>query len=145
MIGLIIILIYTIICCFKFKQIPTSLSETYYLGAGNWFCFIFALSSFLIAGHLFSITPDIFRFLCFFASGGMLFVGIAPKFKDEESTIHVAGATMLLLSSQIWLCLYSSPWILLTWLLLPLWINLKQRIFWCEITVLINTIISLII
>lgn len=140
-----LLIAYIIFMIIKLRKIPDSVSDTYYEGAGNWFTIVMFISGILMTIRLLDISQDsAWSFISFLSGAGMLFVGAAPKFKGGEKIIHFAGATTLLIGSQIWICMYACPLVLLTWLTAPLWIKRKQKMFWCEIVCLFNIFISLL-
>lgn len=142
-IALSVLLIYLLIIFIKYKQIPTSLSETFYIGANWWFTAILWIIGFATASSLISITPESYQFLGFLTGAGLLFVGAAPHFKEEfEGKIHYGGAYIFGIASQIWAVLQVSPYLLLTWLLFAMLITTKQRVFWAEMVCVINLIIA---
>lgn len=143
--GLLVIVIYIIAMFIKIKSIPSSLSETYYLSGGNWFTITLFIAGFLIASGLLMLSEGSnFQFLSFLGGGGLLLVGAAPKFREGEKIIHGVGATMLLLASQLWVLLFSSYYVLLSWLIM-IWLGqTKKRIFWLEMICLINVAIGLL-
>lgn len=141
-----IITIYLLFSIIKYKQIPESISDTFYLGNKWWFTFTMFVLGFLVCSTLIPITSETYQFTAFLIGAGLLFVGSAPHFKDDsEKKIHFGGALIFGLFSQIWASLYCSPWLLLTQLfLIPLW-KTKQRTFWIEFICIINIILAYLI
>lgn len=141
--ALTIVAIYLCINIYIYRQIPESISNTFYLGSKWWFSGAMILLGFLISASLLNTTPESYQFTAFFIGAGLLFVGAAPHFKDDtEKYIHFGGAGVFGLTSQVWASLYCSPWLLLTWLvMIPLW-KTKQRTFWIEIVCIINIILA---
>lgn len=143
--GFLIIVIYVIIIIAKIKFIPSSLSETYYLGGGNWFTIILFISSFLIISGLLMLSEGSkFQFISFLCGSGLALVGAAPKFREGEKLIHTVGASILLFSSQLWILIFSSPFILLNWLIMFLIYKTEKNIFWMEMICLINVSLALL-
>lgn len=137
--ALIIIISYILISILKYKKVPDSISDTFYLGNDWWFTVVMVILGVLICINLISITSENYQFLSFLIGTSLLFVGAAPHFKEEfERKVHYGSAIVFALTSQIWASLYYSPLILLTWILSIVWINTKQRTFWGEITCIIN-------
>lgn len=141
---ILVLIVYLVFVFIKYKQIPTSLSDTYYLGAGWLFTIVIWTLGFLSVASLITITPILYQFLPFLLGSGLLFVGAAPRFKESYQTkIHYGGAIVFGLASNIWACLYFSPWVLLTWLsaiyLVPF---STKRTFWIEMICVINLIIA---
>lgn len=142
-IGILLVAIYTVVLCIKNKCIPPSISETFYLGGKYWFTATLFVSSILIAMGLLDLSYEPWQFISFLTAAGMALVGAAPHFHDYEHKIHYAGAITLLVGSQIWICLFSSPWILVAWLSALVWFKTKQRMFWCEILCILTVAVSL--
>lgn len=145
-IGLLLIIIYVSIMCYKIKSIPPSVSETYYLGGGNWFILTLLVSSFLITAGMLNITDgSIWQSVSFLTGSGLAFVGASPKFREEmEHTVHYTGALILLVGSQLWTFLFGSNYIFLLWIPVIYWGFTKQRVFWCEITCLLTTLLTIL-
>lgn len=141
-----IVTIYLLFSIIKYKQIPESISDTFYLGNKQWFTFTMVVLGFLVCATLIPVTLELYQFTIFLTGAGLLFVGAAPHFKDEfEKKIHFGGAFIFGLFSQIWASLYCSPWLLLTQLfLIPLW-KTNQRTFWIEFICIINIILAYLI
>ena len=141
--AILILVIYIVYIFIRYKQIPKSLSETYYLGSKYWFTIVMIIIGQLLMMALINVTPLTYQFLSFFTGVGLMFVGAAPCFKEDlQNEVHSGGAVISALCSQAWVCLYGTPWILLTWLSTLLWFNTKQRTFWAEIICIINVIIA---
>ena len=141
-----IIAIYLLFSIIKYKQIPESISDTFYLGNKWWFTFTMVVLGFLVCAILIPITSELYQFTAFLTGTGLLLVGAAPHIKDiSERKVHFRGALIFGLMSQILASLYCSPWLLLTWIfLIPLW-KTKQRIFWMEFICIINIILAYLI
>lgn len=142
----IIVLTYVFIMIIKTKSIPSSISETYYLGGGNWFSIVMFITSFLMTIGMLNLTENSnWQFLSFLTGGSLLFVGCAPQFHENfVKTVHYCGAFTLLIGSQIWIIIFSSPYVLLTWLLGIFWFKTEEKVFWIEMTCIINLLLSLI-
>lgn len=144
LIACIIVFIYLLIMLCKIKMIPSSISETFYLGGGYWFTVVMFIVSFLIVAGMLDLTEGSnWQFLSFLTASGLAFVGAAPHFHDSEKVIHYVGAAFMLIGSQIWISIFSSPLILLTWVLSIFWIRNKNSVFWAEITCIFNLMFSL--
>lgn len=72
--------------------IPEMVSSTYYQGGGAWFTIVmWAVGITMMVATLGSGVGA--QFLAFLGCGGLMFVGAAPKFLDEdERPIHKGGA-----------------------------------------------------
>ena len=138
-----IITTYLLISIIRYKQIPESISDTFYLGNKWWFTITMFILGFLVCATLIPITTEAFQFLAFLTGAGLLFVGAAPHFKDDfEAKVHFSGAFIFGLASQFWTSIYYSPWLLLTWAILILLWNTKQKTFWIELICIINIILA---
>ena len=107
---------YTAAVCIKNKGIPYSISETFYKLEHKAF---FGISMLLTAGLLMpailEATPENYQFLAFLSCVGMMIVAAAPNFKEEyEYNIHVFGAGLCIICSQLWVY-FMCPWCLLVW------------------------------
>lgn len=143
MLTLYIILLYILIISIKCKKLPTSVSETYYLGAGNVFSILMSISSFLLMMSLLDISDgNNFQFIAFIASSGLLLVGIAPRYQDYQKTLHYIGAILLLLGSQIFIYIFGNPKSLLIWLIYILFIRSKYSLLICELLCIILMLIN---
>ena len=98
------------------RRLP-SLSDSYYkLGKkGYIFQIVLFLTAALLVPVLLEKTPEPFKFLAFFTTAPILFVAMAPKFKDIvlEGKVHVWAAKISAVFSIIW-CI-----IMLKWLAIP--------------------------
>ena len=138
------IFLYTIVMIVKTKQIPSSISETYYMGGGVWFTITLFISMFLLGSGLFELSEGSnWQFLSFITAAGMGFVGAAPQFHDIEKTMHYSGAITLITGSQLWLIVFSNPIVLFIWLSSILWTRSEKMMFWCEITALLSMVIGM--
>ena len=91
---------------------------------------------------------------------GIMIVGAAPRYKEQERTLHIMGATMAGFFSQLWIILYSYPWTLLTWAILIIWaigiliesklmewseeLDKRKWFFWAEMLAFINLYLNII-
>lgn len=75
-------------------------------------------------------TPEIYQFLAFLMCAGLCFVGVAPNFKNGlDRPIHIAGASIAGLCSQIWTTL-EEPFALFMWLAWILYIGISIKKNW---------------
>ena len=157
-ISLLVIASYTVAVCIKQKGIPYSISATFYkLKHPYWFMAVMWSTAGLLMPAVLDISKPGTEFLAFLACAGMIFVGAAPNFKEEmEGKVHMSGAVICVVASQLWVgC--TSFW----WVLIPVWlafiiytvIGMGKRItgsiwhdfmstkpmFWCEIAALSTT------
>lgn len=142
-IALGIIVIYLLYVFIRYKCVPKSISDTFYLGTKWAFTAVMWAVGFCVAPELIEITPINYKVIPFILSFGILLVGAAPHFKeDAEKGTHIAGACIFGFCSQLWAALYGSPWLLLAWVGLLPFIKSKQRTFWIEILCIITLFIA---
>lgn len=72
-----IIAIYLLFSIIKYKQIPESISDTFYLGNKWWFTFTMFVLGFLVCSTLIPITSEMYQFTAFLIGAGLLFVSSA--------------------------------------------------------------------
>lgn len=153
---------YTAAVCIKFKGVPSSISATFYkLEHKLWFWSTMWLTAGLLMPAILEVTPDCYQFTAFLVCLGMLLIGIAPNFREGiDRPIHITGAILCILFSQVWVGL-TYPWTLLVWaiyLAYTVWSTkihwkgnlisaflLTKPMFWIEVTALITTYISIIL
>ena len=160
--SIICIAAYTAAVCIKFEGIPSSISATFYsLEHKFWFGATMWLTAGLLMPVILEVTPVSYQFTAFLACAGMFLVGVAPNFRDGlDRPVHITGATLCILLSQVWVLL-TCPWILLVWiayLAYTVWaikknwkgnfisaFLLTKPMFWVEITALLVTYVTLFI
>lgn len=130
LLSLIIILTYVSVMI-KRNGIPPSISETYYsLQHKLWFGFTMWSVGFMLLIVLLNMVPAAIQFIAFLACSGVLLVGAAPNFKEEfEHKVHVAGALLCIVGSQILITLMN-PMLLLVWVLYLLYTIIMLKIKW---------------
>lgn len=156
------IVAYTAAVCIKFKGVPSSISATFYkLGHKLWFGATMWLTAELLMPAILDATPPNYQFTAFLACIGMMLIGIAPNFQSGiERPVHITGAVLCILFSQVWVGL-TCPWMFLIWavyLAYTIWATkihwkgnlisaflLTKPMFWIEVTALITTYISVLI
>lgn len=161
-ISIILMLSYTIGVCIKDKGIPYSISATYYILEHK---FWFGVS--MIGGGM-SLMPAILEmgntnseWAAFLACFGVILVGFSPNFREEFiHTMHMTGAVMCVLFSQVWV-LMNSPIYLSVWglyilytiigmiiskdyLIINRYLSTKPM-FWVEIAALTSTYLTLLL
>ena len=127
----------------KFGILP-SISDSWYVlpekqrPLFTFFCWGFALPAAIIGFTISDGSP--FQFLMFFASGGIMFVGVAPDFKKGlDKIIHaVAALTGVIASAAYLLFVFPEMWyvpvgFILGSLLLYLYRQRLKEIWWIEI------------
>ena len=158
--SLVILMSYTVAVCIKFG-IPTTLSESYYFIYKKYlFTLVLWLSGFLILPPIMEMTGGDTQIIPFLSIIGIMIVGAAPKYKEQERTLHIIGATMAGFFSQLWIILYAYPWTLLTWFILIIWaigiliesklvkwseeLDKRKWFFWAEMLAFINLFLNII-
>lgn len=158
--SLVILMSYTVAVCIKFG-IPTTLSESYYFIYKKYlFTLVMWLSGFLILPPIMEMTGGDTQIIPFLSIIGIMIVGAAPRYKEQERTLHIIGATMAGFFSQLWIILYAYPWTLLTWAILIIWaigiliesklvewseeLDKRKWFFWAEMLAFINLYLNII-
>ena len=152
---------YTAAVCVKCKGVPYSISETFYrLEHKLWFGATMFLTAGLLMPAILEMTPESYQFTAFLACAGMMLVGAAPNFREGiERPIHIAGAILCLVFSQVWVGL-TCPWFLLVWIVYVIYTvammarHVSDRalsdflrtkpMFWVEVTALVVTYMVLL-
>ena len=161
LVSLLIITSYKAAVCIKCKGVPYSISETFYrLEHKLWFGATMFLTAGLLMPAILEMTPESYQFTAFLACAGMMLVGAAPNFREGiERPIHIAGAILCLVFSQVWVAL-TCPWFLLVWIVYVIYTvammarHVSDRalsdflrtkpMFWVEVTALVVTYMVLI-
>ena len=158
--SLVILMSYTVAVCIKFG-IPTTLSESYYFIYKKYlFTLVLWLSGSLLLPPIMEMTGGDTQIIPFLSIIGIMIVGAAPKYKEQERTLHIIGATMAGFFSQLWIILYAYPWTLLTWFILIIWaigiliesklmewseeLDKRKWFFWAEMLAFINLFLNII-
>ena len=158
--SLVILMSYTVAVCIKFG-IPTTLSESYYFIYKKYlFTLVMWLSGFLLLPPIMEMTGGDTQIIPFLSIIGIMIVGAAPRYKEQERTLHIVGATMAGFFSQLWIILYAYPWTLLTWAILIIWaigiliesklvewseeLDKRKWFFWAEMLAFINLYLNII-
>ena len=89
------------------RQVPPSLSETFYLIGDEPKCYLFTATlwamMFTLLPVLLDMTPDGWDWLAFLALTGIGFVGAAPFFHDSaEGKVHTAAAIAAAVFGVAW-------------------------------------------
>lgn len=112
--SLLTIAIYTVVMVFR-NSIPYSVSDTYYSLEHKWaFSVSVILSALFLMPAAFQASTENSEFLVFLFTAGQCLVGTAPHFKGWQHKLHIAGAVLLLICSQVWVGL-NHPIVLVTW------------------------------
>lgn len=116
LISLLILTTYTVIVCIKYG-IPESLSQSYY--SISWkplFTLIIMTVGFLLLPACMDKAEDSStQIIPFLGISGLLLVAAAPRVRDYERTIHIVGASVSGIFSQLWVLLYGQPKTMLAW------------------------------
>lgn len=114
---------YTAAVCMKQGGVPESVSASFYkIEHKEAFSVCMCGAALTLLPPMLERTQEEWQFLAFLACAGLLMVGCAPRFKEGvERKVHVAGATLLLVCSQLWVLAVESEWLLL-WGTVAAWI-----------------------
>lgn len=117
LVSLLIITSYKAAVCIKGHGVPSSISATFYaLDHKLWFWATMWITAGLLMPAILEMTPESYQFTAFLACAGMMLVGAAPNFREGiERSIHVAGAILCLVFSQVWVG-FNDPWFLMVWM-----------------------------
>ena len=132
----------------KTKEIPNSISETYYNLNDNlkWiFRITLILTPALILPNWIEYSNDNIRFLIFLACSGMIFVGCSPELKiKQELKIHMVSAYISCGTAILWMILSKNILILIVWIILGalgyLW---KRKIIWWIEIITLGSILTI--
>ena len=159
--SMLLIASYTAAVCIKGKGVPSSISATFYaLDHKLWFGATMWLTAGLLMPAILEVTPESYQFTAFLACAGMMLVGVAPNFREGiERPIHIVGAILCLVFSQVWVGL-TCPWFLLVWIVYVIYTvvmmarHVSDRalsdflrtkpMFWVEVTALVTTYMVLL-
>lgn len=161
-----VLLSFTIYLCYNFAILslfstPQSLSKTYYLfkERKSWQKYLFPVMMISTAMTLISAWLEIsnnspFQFCAFFGVAGIIFTGMAPAFKDDDTTktIHTVSAITAAVFSILWIILVAKLWwVIVVWLIFVLLVSLLTQtlksgtIYWLETIAFMSTFTSIII
>lgn len=110
--------LYTGAVCIKGRGVPYSISATFYaLAHKYWFRFTMWTTPMLLMPAILEVSRAGTEFLAFLTLIGMIMVGSAPDYARDpfQHKVHVSGAIMCILFSQLWVAL--NCW----WVLFPVW------------------------
>lgn len=107
-----ILALYLVIYFIRYKVVPSSLSETFYIiDVPYQFTLTLFAMVFTIVMPLIEVTPDALRVLAFLVPVGIAFVGAAPCFKEEfEGKVHKTGALVAAVFALLWVILAVRLW-----------------------------------
>lgn len=113
LLSLLILAGYLTAILLKYKVIPNSLSNTYYM-LGKWgfvFTLVMFVIAFLILPPMLEVTNIMFQFVAFFCPAAICFVGAAPNFKEEmEGKVHTIAALISAISGLLWVAFLTKFW-----------------------------------
>lgn len=149
--AIIIIVSYLGVVLWKNKDIPKSISMTYYLWPTelSWiFRLTMILVPLLVLPHWLEISKDQLKFLTFLCCGGMIFIGCSPNLHIKlENNVHYMAAYICCGAGILWQILSGLYWPLCIWGILGfigyLW--KKKIIWWVEILTIGSIICNLLI
>lgn len=155
LISLIFLTIY-IVYAVRMCGVPWSLSDTYYqLKKRNRPAWLFQMTMIIPAMLLMPVwlecSTDNTQFLAFLACGGLIFVGMAPLFREEfQSKVHYAGTAIAGMATILWVC-FSGMWYLPV-VAFPIagiiMLRYRKWLFWAELAAFVcayaGVLISLI-
>lgn len=141
-----IFLIYVLV---KIREIPESLSSTYYLlGSRGWlFQMYIAFLTIALFPVWFSVTGESLKFLSFLACSALIFVSSAPQFRLRvDGIVHYGAAAIGGLCAVLWLLLTDNSWSLVmsTPLLVPIFLLPKKYMLFLEIAIIFALELSLL-
>ena len=150
-IAVTLLVIYLGIVLWKNKDIPHSISETYYLWPSNlsWiFRSTMIVVPALILPDWLEISEESIKFLVFLSCSGMIFVGCSPNVhQKQENNIHITSAIICCISGLLWV-LVSGYWYIILGMTLLGFVGYawkKQALWWIEIITMSSIVISLFI
>lgn len=155
--SMLMIASYATALCIKGKEVPNSISVTYYkLEHKLWFLATMWLTAGFLIYPMVEMNPDMAGF-AFLAVFGMVLVGAAPNLEEDyEGKIHAAGAIACIAGSQVWVASVL-PETLYAWILCAVYFGVDildsegkfgerfmacKPMFWTEIVALLTTYTS---
>lgn len=113
--------------------LPVSVSQTFFSIRHKWiFSAVMAISFGLILVPLMDALPISCQCFGFLIVGGGLLIAFAPNLDDKmEETVHMTGAVMMGIASQLVVTMLH-PWMLLLWIAWLPFVRGKNRVFWAE-------------
>ena len=113
-ISIVVFAVYVTAILAKFKTVPESLSNTYYM-LGKWgplFTLMMFTCAFTILPPMLELTNPNFQFVAFFCPAAICFVGAAPNFKKDqmECKVHVVSAWISAIAGLLWVAFLTPYW-----------------------------------
>lgn len=143
------IILYLFLVISESREVPESLSATYYLMKDNGWMFQ-ALMVFCGIGLLpswMNVSSDDWQFLVFLSCAGIVFTGIAPAFKLKlEGAVHYSSAVVCCVSAVLWILLEGMYPVVLWWGIIGwmLYLQFGRWCFWLEMAVIVGVLTCLI-
>lgn len=143
------IILYLFLVILESREVPESLSATYYLMKDNGWMFQ-ALMVFCGIGLLPSwmdVSSDDWQFLVFLSCAGIVFTGVAPAFRLKlEGAVHYSAAVVCCVSAVLWMLLEGMYPVLLWWgvIGLMLYLQFGRWCWWLEMAVISGVLTCLI-
>ena len=152
LIAFIIVFAYVSHCVTKIGHVPSSISQTFYLGHRE-FAIIIALTGTLLAIGTSEMSETTFEAVCGVAAGSALIIvaGAAAFRIKAVRPIHVCAAIVFGASSQLWAASVGHPALMCAWLLLPLAAGICETVndnpvfsaeVWCIATTMAAAVIA---
>lgn len=160
---MLVIASYTASVCIKAHGVPNSISATFYaLAHKYWFRFTMWVTPMLLMPAILEVSRPNTEFPAFLALVGMIMVGCAPDYVRDpfQRKLHVSGAIMCILFSQLWVAFNWWP-ALFVWLAYLAYTGIaigRQKegvfiyrflqtkpMFWVEITSLMATFLAILL
>jgi len=150
--GYVVTVIYLIFIRLYLGYMPSSISVTYYKlnekkkELGNLFALFSMSLGFLIVPAMMEFTPDPWKVICLVAIFGLIGVGVAPRFLEDQRKEHYAFAALCIGGSQLWVLLISRLWyVSLPCFVVFALIAMRDRkwMTWMEVAALLSSFISL--
>lgn len=130
LLSFLIIAIYMGVMIQREKEVPYSISATYYLLKNRfWFGICMISCGLLLLPSAFIASTEDSHFLVFLSVVGMVILGVSPNFKTEQKVPHAVGACMSLIFSQIWVGCNVWYWLLL-WVSLIVYVIVSMKKNW---------------
>lgn len=145
-IAITILVIYTVTLCVANKSIPNSLSQSVFMlsPSASWlWTLVMGFVAVAVMPKMLEVSGDNWKFLAFLSCIGLIFVALcplSPRKDGIEYEVHMTGAWMCAVSSQILMAVCNS-WLMLMWVpwvIAFIWITKdskwRTKVFWAEWT-----------
>lgn len=101
-ISLLILVSYVAWVSIKEKDIPETISDTYYMITHKeLFSLVIWSCAFLVLPACMEVWESEIKIIPFLSVMGLFIVGAAPRFKEEERAVHIMGASMSAIGSLL--------------------------------------------